>query len=259
MTQVFRPDSHTPIRLYAHRGACRICPENTIEAFRRGLEDGANALELDVHATADGVFVVIHDPDGRRMAGDPRPVKSITMEEIRRWRLSPGDCSVPTLAEVIESFPDVPMSIDLKPNEPGLVPPFVEALQDLGAEPRVTIASFHHRIMRAVHASSWSGNTALSRFEVAILRTIPEAAGRRFVHGKAAQVPRSAGPLRLDSRRFLERCRRFGLQAVYWVVNDPAEARDLLDRGATGLMTDDPAGIAPVVRQFEQENQETDS
>jgi glycerophosphoryl diester phosphodiesterase len=248
-----------PLRLYAHRGASLLCPENTIEAFQRALQDGANALELDVHATADGHFVVAHDPDGRRLAGDPRPIRSLTLADIRRWRLGPEACAVPTLMEVLETFPNVPMSIDLKPNNRALISKLVATLIDNGAEAQVTIASFHNRIMTAIHASSWSGSTALSRLEVALVRTIPEAAVRRFVRGSAAQIPRVAGPLRLDNRRFLDRCRRLGLRADFWVVNDPDEARELLARGATGLMTDDPARIAPVVRQFERKTQEAES
>ena len=184
------PGGATPLRLYAHRGACLLWPENTIEAFRTALEDGANALELDVHATSDDHFVVSHDADGGRLAGDPRPIKALTLAEVRRWRLAPEACSVPTLVEVLETFPDVPMSIDLKPNQPGLVRPFVDTLIRFGAESRVTIASFHHRVMRAVHSSAWPGATALSRFEVALLRYAPEVAARRLVRGGSVQIPR---------------------------------------------------------------------
>ena len=242
-----------PLRLYAHRGACLLWPENTIEAFRTALEDGANALELDVHATSDDHFVVSHDADGGRLAGDPRSIKTLTLAEVRRWRLAPEACSVPTLLEVLETFPDVPMSIDLKPNQPDLVRPFVDTLIRFGAESRVTIASFHHRVMRAVHSSAWPGATALSRFEVALLRYAPEVAARMLVRGGSVQIPRTAGPLRFDGRRFLDRCRRLGLRTDFWVVNDPEEARELLSLGATGLMTDDPLTIAPVVREYENE------
>ncbi len=57
------------LRLFGHRGSSARLPENTIAAFRQALDDGATALELDVHRTADGHIVVAHDPDGLRMAG----------------------------------------------------------------------------------------------------------------------------------------------------------------------------------------------
>ena len=65
--------------LYAHRGASRECPENTLPAFERALELGADVLELDVHATRDGVFVVSHDATAARVAGVAR---SITPHQI---------------------------------------------------------------------------------------------------------------------------------------------------------------------------------
>ena len=45
----------------AHRGAATVAPENTMEAYRRAVEMGADAIELDVHLTADGQLAVIHD------------------------------------------------------------------------------------------------------------------------------------------------------------------------------------------------------
>ena len=61
--------SNHDLRLYAHRGASAHLPENSLEAFEKALADGATALELDIHRTADGHFVVAHDPHGQRMAG----------------------------------------------------------------------------------------------------------------------------------------------------------------------------------------------
>ena len=88
---------------------------------------------------------------------------------------------------------------------------------------------------------------------MAALRLAPLTVARRLVRGHSAQIPTSAGPLRLDRKAFLQRCRRLGLRIDFWVVNEPSEALELLRQGATGLMTDDPAGIAPVVRSFEAE------
>jgi glycerophosphoryl diester phosphodiesterase len=60
-------------------------------------------------------------------------------------------------------------------------------------------------------------------------------------------IPTSHRGIRLDRRRFVARCRRPGLRVDYWVVNDPGEARRLLGRGATGIVTDDPARLEPDV------------
>lgn len=238
------------IRLYAHRGACLSCPENSLEAFRLALEDGANALEMDVHATSDGHFVVAHDAHGARLADDARPIRSLSLEQVRTWRLE-GHTQVPTLDEVLETFPGTPMSIDIKPRNTSLVPPFLDCLRRGGAEDSVTVASFHHAVMLEVHRSGWTGRTALSRLEVGWLRLLSEKLAGRLIRGQSAQIPTSAGPLRLDRPAFIDRCRRLGLRSDYWVVNDPEEADRLLDLGATGLMSDDPKRIAPVVARHQ--------
>ena len=234
------------IRLYAHRGACLRCPENSLEAFELALTHGANALEMDVHATSDGHFVVAHDADGARLAGDARPIQSLPLEAVREWRLD-GHAQVPTLDEILEAFPGTPMSIDLKPRRPQLVQPFLDTLKQWDAEEWVTVASFHHDVMLEVHRSGWMGRTALSRLEVAWLRLLPEKISGRLIRGHSAQIPPSAGPLRLDRSTFIDRCHRLGLRSDYWVINDPSEADRLLELGATGVMSDDPERIASVV------------
>ena len=80
----------TTKRLYGHRGARGRCPENTLLSFAAALEDGANALEMDVRRTKDGVVVVFHDDDGLRMAGAPARVDASTYAEVQRWDLGRG-------------------------------------------------------------------------------------------------------------------------------------------------------------------------
>lgn len=240
------------ILLYAHRGACQVYPENSLEAFARAIEDGADAIELDVHATSDNHFVVFHDTGGARLTGQPHAIRSRPLNEIKRWRLGGTNCRIATLDELLTAFPRTRMSIDLKPNKPALVALFLDLLARHSVEDFVTIASFHQRVMTHVRKSGWAGRTALSRQEVSLLRFAPESLARRLIRGDAAQIPRSAGPVRLDRDSFLKRCHRLGLRADFWVVNEPSEAHDLLVRGATGLMTDDPVRLAPVVREFRQ-------
>jgi glycerophosphoryl diester phosphodiesterase len=237
------------LRLYAHRGASARAPENTLAAFEIALADGANALELDIHRTADGHFVVAHDPDGARTAGCDERIAEVSLDDIRRWTAC-GE-SIPTLPEFLLAFPDIPVSIDLKPNDSTAVEPLLELLSTHDAESRVTVASFHDHLVWRVRRLGWRGRTALTRGEVAALRFAPMTVARRLVRGHAAQVPPRSGPIRLDRRSFLDRCRRLGIRADYWVVNDPEEARELLAAGATGLMSDDPARVVPVFREFE--------
>ena len=244
------------LRIYGHRGASALLPENTIEAFERALADGANALEMDVHCTADGHFVVFHDRDGLRTVGVGDLVAESTLRQVKRWDPGVGfvdaegrrpfvgrGLEVPTVADVLETFKDVPLSIDLKPPSRAAVPRFLELLARHGAERRVTICSFHERVTAAVRALGYPGRTALTRLEVAALWTLPLSLCRRLVRGQSFQVPQRAGPLRLDRRRLMRRCSNLGLRADFWVINDPGRAQALVTGGATGVMTDNPAPI----------------
>jgi len=237
------------LRLYAHRGASARAPENTLAAFELALAGGANALELDVHRTADGHFVVSHDADGARMAGCDDRICEQPLDRILLWRV--GGSSLPTLKEVLEAFPTTPLSIDLKPDDPDAVGPLLDLLSAHRGEDRVTVASFHDHLVRQVRRMGWQGRTALTKIEVAALRFVPPVLSRLIVRGHAAQVPVRYGMIRLDRPSFLRRCRRLGIRADYWVVNDREQARQLLAAGATGLMCDDPATMLPVMKEFE--------
>jgi glycerophosphoryl diester phosphodiesterase len=248
---------HHELRLYGHRGASALVPENTLEAFEQALADGATALELDIHRTADGRLVVAHDPDGSRMAGSDTRICDCTLDEVKAWNVGRGFDAVagtvhamPTLTEVIDAFPRIPISVDLKPNDPRAVPELLHHLRTAGAENLVTVGSFHDRLVYQVRRLGYSGPTALTRGEVVALRILPLSICRRTVHGNAAMIPRSHGPIRLDSASFITRCRMLGLRVDYWVVNEPRAARELLARGATGIITDNPRAIAPVMAEL---------
>jgi glycerophosphoryl diester phosphodiesterase len=128
------------------------------------------------------------------------------------------------------------------------VPELVTLIARHAAAPLVTVGSFHGRLVKLARRLSYPGPTALTRWEVAALRLLPQLLARRLVRGQAAIIPRRGMGLRLDGRRFIGRCRALGLRVDYWVVNDPDDARELLDRGATGIISDDPARIAGVFR-----------
>ena len=253
-----------PTRIFAHRGARADSPENTIEAFQHALSAGANALELDVHASRDGVLVVIHDDHGRRIAGIDENVAEVSFRQIATWRVqypdgSPSTASVPTLTDVLDQFPGIPLSVDLKVDDTAVADVLVELICDRNAQRSVTLASFHQRIMNHLHARAYPGPTALSRLEVAAVRFLPGILARRLVRGTAAQIPRASGLVRLDRAPFITRCRQLGLRVDYWVVNQPSEALSLLERGATGVMTDDPVAVAPAVHRWLNESTPTAS
>src|SRR5918999_1229710 len=98
--------------LIAHRGAPREYPENTLPSFARAVELGADGIELDTHATRDGVVVVHHDPVPRATCPDRalsgRAIADLTHDQLRRFSVAP-DIGIPTLAEVLSLVGDAAM------------------------------------------------------------------------------------------------------------------------------------------------------
>jgi glycerophosphoryl diester phosphodiesterase len=250
--------------LYAHRGASRELPENTLEAFRRALEAGADALELDVRPTLDGVFVVSHDPTGARMCNVAKRIDACVWEEVARWDAGWGyvdgagerphagkGIRVARLDQVLEAFPNVALNVDVKEADAAELQPLLALLRAQRADQRVLLTSFSWRTLRAIQSAGYPGSLGLSRLDVMRLVFSPEPLGRlcRF-SGVRAQIPPRSGPFDLSRRALIEKCHRLGLAVDYWVINDPGEAKRLLEAGADGIITDDPRTIAAAFRGF---------
>src|SRR5262245_66119900 len=73
-----------PVQVTAHRGHARAAPENTLSAMRKAIESGADYAEMDVHLTADGEVVLLHDRDLKRVAGVSRRLDELSFAEVRR-------------------------------------------------------------------------------------------------------------------------------------------------------------------------------
>lgn len=233
-------DHDAPIP-FAHRGGAGESPENTLAAFQRAIDLGYRYLETDVHATRDGRLMAFHDEDLERTCGVRARIGDLTYDEIRLLRVD-GREPIPTLEEIVMSWPDARVNIDCKsdaavaPLENFLVP---EEIRD-----RVCIGSFNDR--RLDHLRSRFGPslcTSMGPREVAAFRL----RGGSNVRANAAQVPISTGPMRLVTRRFVERCHEAGLHVHVWTIDDARTMVDLLDLGVDGIMTDQPTTLKTVL------------
>jgi len=145
----------------AHRGNRVACPENTLAAFRRALEDGADILETDLHLTRDGVFVCLHDATVDRTTNGRGRVEALTLSELKRLSAS---CNrpefaaerVPTLAEAAALLPaGVVLALELKTDafcKPEVARRLVAELERLQVRARTVALSFRMERVRAVRA-----------------------------------------------------------------------------------------------------------
>ena len=236
----------------AHRGATAHAPENTLAAFRLAVAEGADAVELDVHLTHDGVPVVIHDPDLARTTDRAGAVAALSLAEVQRadagarftrdgGRSFPhrgADVRVPALAEVLDALPGTPLLLELK--TAAAQEPVRRLLEARGAAARVVLAAGDDRALDLFRRPPW--RTCASGAEVSrlyfgrLVGRAPRAASYALL-----SVPlRHRGVLPVPTRGFLRAARALGAPVHVWTVDDPTVARRLWARGAAGMVTNDP-------------------
>ncbi|MEO5919602.1 MAG: glycerophosphodiester phosphodiesterase family protein [Pseudolysinimonas sp.] len=240
-----------PPRVLAHRGLAVDAPENTLLAFAKAIAVGVTHIETDVHVSADGVAMVSHDPDLRRLTGRRVTIGHMTSQELRRIDLGGGQ-SYCSLAEALDGFPDVRFNIDIKIG--GAVLPTVDAVRAAAATRRVLIGSFNPaRRMTAVRmlpgvATSISARGAVAA--VAAARAGSLASLRRILRDvQAVQLPESVLRMRAFTPRTIAAFHAAEVEVHAWTINEPDAMDRLLELGVDGLVTDRAdLGIAAVAR-----------
>lgn len=266
------PFFDSPLRNYAHRGGGAHAPEATLPAFATAAEAGADALEMDVRLTADGVLVVMHDPEVDRTTDGSGPVSGMTLAELRRLNAGhryrdPGGgfpfreapVRAPTFAEVLEAHPALPFVVEMK--TPDTAAPLCEALRAAGRETRTLVGAFElagldrfRRLCPETPTSAGFREAAafllLSRLGLEGLYRTGEGGAAVPPKGPdALLVSETTGPLTVVTHSFLRAARRLNLPVVVWTVNDPDDMRRLLDLGVDGILTDAPGTLDRILAE----------
>ena len=277
---VMRPDNpwlQRRVVAYAHQGGAWEGPSSTLFAIARALEQGATAIELDVHATADGELVVCHDATVDRTTDGTGAIADLTLARLREldnayWFTpgedtaagasggdhpyrgrAPGDreFGIATLREVLERFPGVVLNLDIKQTAP-VVAPYEAALADLLADfdrtDDVIVASFLDSASDAFAARAPDVPTSAGALATAAFwRAVQAGTEPPPMRAVALQVPERQGDLVVVDDRFVETAHRHGLAVHVWTVNDADSMERLLQMGVDGIMTDVPSRLAAVL------------
>lgn len=227
----------------AHRTLPRDAPENSLAGIRAAAEAGADAVEVDVRRTSDGIPVLLHDPYLRRTTGVAWPVRLAPWRVVRRLHLGDTGERVPSLAAALDALPPgLRIALDMK--DPGCAPAAVDVVRRLAEEHRTLLWSQHEEAVRwcARHAPdmecSLLRDAMTDKAEARFLRdAVAFGAGGISVHWDRATPTLVAkahdAGLRVYSwcqerHRHVER-KGVGLDGV--VTDWPADARAVLDAG----------------------------
>jgi glycerophosphoryl diester phosphodiesterase len=260
------PGQKRPL-IFAHRGCSSLAPENTLASFKLAREKGSPGIELDIHRCASGELVVIHDDNLKRTTGLDKIVEDATLSEIRE--LDAGSWfdpafegeRVPLLDEVLDEFvPGTYIDIELKSRKKGKDPfpgIFARALKEREA-------TFRSRHPDAGPLSSWITVSSFNPLTILAFKKEAPDYATSIIWCADTELPVY---LRRGEGRWISRCDYLkprydkattfshallsvagGRPMVPWVVDDPALARTLIERGCAGVITNRPQDIVPALR-----------
>jgi len=246
----------------AHAGGALLWPDNTLVAFDGAARLGVDVLELDVHETADGEFVVIHDDTVDRTTDGSGPVSALTMRELREldagyaWtpsgpRADAGEgeyayrgqgVTLPTLGEVLSASAGAAVNVEIKQDDVGVARRLCDYLRRHDATTRVMVGSFHGRPLSAFRGACPEVATSASQAEVAFFVALEKLRLSAVLTPPydALQVPRTFSGIQVVTPHFVEAAHARGLDVHVWTVNDEAEMRELVEMGVDGIITDRP-------------------
>lgn len=242
----------------AHRGGAGAAPENTLAAFRMGMEAGADALELDIHLSRDGVIMVMHDPLLARTTKKEGSIVDYSYEELKSLdaaMLHPesgrfGTQQIPTLEDVLQLIKSqernvqLQVEIKLKADETryeGIEEKLVAMLTSYGMRERTTVISFDFPTLQTIHELDPSlkrGALISKKFMASIGSKGPSAVAKALADLK---VDYAAVNYTYLSEKLYKALREETLSIGAWTVNDAKTMQKLMGMGVDFITSDYPS------------------
>lgn len=237
---------------YAHRGASGYYPENTMTAFLKAVELGADGIETDVHLTKDGELVIIHDEKVDRTTNGKGYVKDYTLKEIRN--LDAGSFKgkqfkrekIPVLEELLELIKDkdIKINIELKTDiiwYSGIEEKVINKIHEYGIANKTIISSFNHYSVFKCKEIDKSVKTGLlymeGLFEPQLYAKI---VGAEAIHPYFYAI---------DNKEVINRVKEAGILINAWTINEEKYMRRFLDYGIDGIMTNYPDKLKKLMEE----------
>jgi len=244
-----------------HRGNRAFAPENTLPSFLEAVALGADAIEFDVRVARCGTLVVMHDTTLERTTDGHGEVAAHSAAELARldagakftrdggrsfpWR--GRGATVSSFDQVIEALPrDLPLIVELK--TPAATVPLRDAVRRHGLAPRIIVAGFDPAATKPLR----SAGLALGASSPDVIALLPSALlhlRARPAHVRALCIPTRWHGLPVPIAALARTLRGSGTVIHVWTVNEPAQARQLWQRGVQGIISDDPAAMLAARRE----------
>lgn len=218
----------------AHRGGADLGPENTLSTISRGIEAGADMVEIDVHLTLDNQLVVCHDETVDRTTNGHGLIGEMTLAEIKQLRIKDTDEQMPTLAEVLDATKDrCPVLLEIKKRRDqyvGIESKVVEMLRQYEMEDQVVVQSFNEYVLEEI-------NRLEPSLRLELLSFFPPRHPERYSHIASFNICHY-----FITARFIKRAHALGREVKIWTVNRHNRASRL---PVDGIITNNPALFLP--------------
>lgn len=246
----------------AHQGGDGLRPGNTMLAFVHADQLAVDALEMDVHATGDGVLVLMHDEtvdrttDGSGLLREMPWDRVQTLDAAYHWPIG-GEAvyrgkgvKVPSLAKVFERFPGRRFNIEIKQSEPSITEPLCTMIRQYDVAQQTLVASFHGATLNDFRRACPEVATSGTQSEITafLLLDLVGLSNLHHPRAHALQVPIERYGIHLTSSERVAAARAMDLHVDAWTLNDEKSIGQALERGVTGIITDNP-DVALKVRE----------
>lgn len=236
----------------AHAGS-ELYPHDTLYGLEQYAGMEVDILEMDLHMTADGEIVLIHDHTVDRTTNGSGDVREMTLEEVQAldagWYWTKDEVNypfrgqgitIPTLREVFEAFPGYPMIIEIKQDEPSMAQPLCDLIREYRMEEKLMVASSREIAMQEFRSSCPEVATSATRAEVKeiVVRGFLLMGATVTPEYEALQVPEEDGGIPIVTRLFLWFAHNRNLEVHIWTINEPDEIERFIEMGLDGIMTD---------------------
>ncbi len=256
------PEFNPPF-LFGHRGAPAQAPENSLTAFALAAQQGADGIELDVHLTADGHVVVLHDDTVNATTDGRGAIAAMTLEQARRLHLRPrggppssltGE-TIPLLAEVLARFANgaLTINVEIKSSKtPDLVEATATVVRESRAENQVLISSFDRFVLAYLQQRHPALRRALLFPPSSLTGVMVNMRGTlAWITGAHALGCEAVHPFwRLASHAAVARAHDLGMDVNVWTVDDERTIRRLVALDVDGIITNDPARARAAIMQL---------
>ena len=232
------------VKIWAHRGAGgwdkQYAPENTMPAFEKAIEMGADGIELDVQFSKDGEIVICHDETIERTSNGEGPVRAYTLQELKQFNFCSvhpefGFVEIPTLKEVLEFMKtkDFDLNIELKTSNydyPGLEEVTAKIVREYGLSDRVIYSSFGMASLRKLRQVDKEAKIAILCGTDFVLHEDIRELNAMAIHPWEQLVTNDK----------VKKWHEWGVKVNTWTVDNPQRMKEILTMDVDAMITDCP-------------------